>query len=202
MKANTSQPEVMKDLQGFFRAGQIQDIYNSCGNDRDRLLIRLLWKSGRRINEILPLKVEDFDFQEKRILWSIEKKKKPVRKWKPIDKKTTEEARKYICDNDLILFPDKYVFESTYREGVPLSRQWGFQLVRKLCLACDIHFVGAKKPHPHHFRHTFAVEMARKLKNPQDVRKLQMFMEHSSMSTTEQYLQFNDSDLRTLIEED
>jgi site-specific recombinase XerD len=39
------------------------------------------------------------------------------------------------------------------------------------------------------------------MKSPSDVRKLQMLLEHSSLAITEQYLQFNDSDTRDLIED-
>jgi site-specific recombinase XerD len=40
--------------------------------------------------------------------------------------------------------------------------------------------------------------MARKMKSPGDVRKLQMMMEHSNLAVTEQYLQFSDEDVKEM----
>jgi len=47
--------QVMQDLQGFFRPGQRKALYNSVESLRDKLLIRLLWKSGRRVSGRLSI---------------------------------------------------------------------------------------------------------------------------------------------------
>lgn len=196
--AKDYQYEIMKDLQGFFLPGQREAIYNSCVNPRDKMLIRLLWKTGRRITEILMLKVKEIDFENANILWHIIKKKKKTLKWKPVDKRTLVMLFRYI--NWAKLSPEDYVFKSSHNPDKAISRQWAFQIVQNAAKRAGIHYVGSKKPHPHHFRHTFAIEMAKKLKNPADVRKLQLIMEHANMGMTEQYLQFGDEDLRELIE--
>jgi integrase/recombinase XerD len=191
--------EVMKDLQGFFKPTERQKIYNSCESWRDRVLIRLLWKSGRRISEILQIKVKDINFQDGLILWVIIKKKKHYKKWKPIDKLTLELLNHYITEG--LLKQDHYLLHAGYPER-PISRQRAFQIVRRLCRKAGIHKVGDKLPHPHHFRHSFAIDVAKKSKSAADIRKVQQLLEHSSLAMTEQYLQFGDSDARDLIEED
>jgi len=205
--------EVMSDVQGFFKQGERELIYNACKNDRDRLLIRLLWKSGRRITEILMLKVKEVDYENKGIFWHIEKKTKletneegvkkrnkfDLVKWKPIDITTLEMINNYVKSEGLQ--SEAYLFQSAYKENCAMTRQRAFQIVRKCCLDSGIELVGNKKPHPHHFRHSFAVEMAQKIKTPADIRKLQMLMEHANLGITEQYLQFNAEDLRELIED-
>lgn len=191
--------EVMKDLQGFFKKGERQRIYNSCDTWRDRVLIRLLWKTGRRISEVLQLKVKDIDFQNQNILFIILKKKTPFKRWKPIDQFTLSLLSKYLTMSGLK--SEHYLIHG----GDPnkyISRQRAFQIVRRLCRNAGIEKVGDSLPHPHHFRHSFAIDLAKRSKSPADIRQVQMAMEHSSLAMTEQYLQFGSSDLRALIQED
>ena len=207
--------QVMQDLQGFFRSGERRKLYEACKNNRDRILIRLLWKSGRRISEILALKVSDLDFENNNILWHIEKKSrllkdknnqiikdpitdKPLRqkidltRVKPMDKRTMAMLGAYIQEQgfsppDLIL---------------PITRQRAFQIIREVGKISGVRFVGNKQIHPHHFRHTFAVDYAKEAQSPSDLRKLQMFLEHSSLDMTEQYLQFGNKDLRDMVDKE
>lgn len=200
--------EVMRDLQGFFKPGERAKIYEAADTLRDKVLVRLLWKTGRRIGEILMVKVRDIDFDNLAIVWHIEKKTKKVngervkfdlRKRKPIDTTTGTLLQYYVEAMELRHY--EFLFKSPYNSEKAISRQRAYQIIERLCERCGIENVGSKKPHPHHFRHTFAIELARKLKTPADVRKLQMIMEHSNLGVTEQYLQFSDEELRELMED-
>jgi len=191
--------EVMKDLEGFFRPNERKAIYNACDSWRDKVLIRLLWKSGRRITEILQVKVKDVDFANGNALFIILKKKKPFKKWKPLDKFTLSLLDLYIKKSGLL--KDHYLLHAG-NPHKPISRQRAFQIVRRLCKSVGILKVGNKQPHPHHFRHSYAIDLAKRSKSPADIRQVQKFLEHSSLAITEKYLQFGDSDLRKLIEED
>ena len=191
--------EVMKDLQGFFRKGERKRIYNSCDSWRDKVLIRLLWKTGRRISEILQVKVKDIDFANSNVLFIILKKKVPFKRWKPIDKFTMDLLHLYVSKGNLK--KDHYLLHG----GNPnkyISRQRAFQIVRRLCKKAGIEKVGNSLPHPHHFRHSFAIDLANRTKSAGDVRLLQMALEHSTLAMTQQYLQFGNSDLRKLIEDE
>jgi len=196
---NNNNIEVMKDVEGFFRTNERTNIYNACATYRDRVLIRLLWKSGRRITEILQVKVKDIDFSNGNALFIILKKKKPFKKWKPLDKFTLALLEKYISLSSL---KSDHCLLHGGNPTKPISRQRAFQIVRRLCKEVGIIKVGNKKPHPHHFRHSYCIDLAKRSKSPADIRQVQKFMEHSSLGITERYLQFGDSDLRKLIEED
>lgn len=189
---------IMKDLSGYFKPGERERIYYHLKSARDRLIIRLLWKTGRRISEVLMVKVKDIDFDDNRILWNIEKKRKGYRAWKPIDEETMFEVSKYIANNGLD--NESYLFPSSSRTGY-LTRIRVYQILSKACEELGIFYVGAKKPHPHHFRHSFAIDKAKKLKSPADMRKLQQYLEHSSLSMTENYLQFGSGDLRSIVDD-
>ena len=191
--------KVMQDLTGYFRTGQREAIYNACKTDRDKLIIKLLWKTGRRIGEVLLIKIKDLDFEQNNILWNIEKKKKEHRAWKPIDSETMEQVKLYVEKEGLTT--ESFLFPSNSGSG-HITRQWVFNVVRKACADCGINYVGGKQPHPHHFRHSFAIEKARKMKSPADLRKLQMYMEHATIDMTQNYLQFGDEEMRSLVEDE
>lgn len=187
----------MKDLQGYFKPGQRKKIYNSCKSYRDRVLIMLLWKTGRRISEILLLKVKDIDFENKSILWNILKKKHPLKRWKPVDDFTLRLLAEYI--NKTKNFErDDYLLHG----GDPtkhISRQRAFQIIRGLGRSAGVEYVGGKKIHPHHFRHSFAIDMARDSTTAADLVQIKIMLEHVNTSVTEQYLQFANKDLRKFV---
>lgn len=189
----------MSDLGGYFKQSDLKKIFEfGIQNARDELLIQLLYRTGRRIGEILMLKVKDIDFEQGQIIWNIEKKKRPMRRRKPIDSYNIFLLKRYIEYHDLKA--DNYIFESSYNEGKPITRQRAFQIVREICERAGVNYVGDKKPHPHHFRHTFAISVVRNMNNASDLKKLQQYLEHSSLGTTENYLQFSSDDLKDIIE--
>ena len=191
--------QVMKDLSGYFKDGERERIYNSAESLRDKVLIRLLWVTGRRITEVLNVKVSDIDFDLSKIKFHIEKKKIDVVKLKPIDKFTMDLLQFYIKQYNL--HPINYLFNSDFKIDSPITRQRAFQIIRKSCFKAGIYKVGDKEPHPHHFRHSFAIDMAKKMKTPADVRKLQLLLDHSTLGVTEQYLQFSDEEVSELVED-
>jgi len=198
---------VMKDLQGFMSESQIRSIYNSAENVRDKLLIAMLWRTGRRVGEILQLQVKDIDFENPAIVWHIEKKKRKLRgekvKWdlrkrKPLDKFTFKLLNVYL--NQEGLKSEAYVFHTPGNSLKPISRQRVFQIVRRLGEKAGVNRVGEKQIHPHHFRHSFAIAMAKKMDKAADLEKLRMMMEHANLGITQTYLQFSDEDLRGLVD--
>ena len=201
----------MKDLQGYFKESEIVSFFAGIKNPRDYILFRMLYKSGRRVSEILSLKVSDIDIMMGMISYHILKKKdKEYRALKLCDKKTLNILDKYI--NDYELKEDDYLFPQekkryTNSKGAiskticpHLSRCTAYYLTKKYAKKAGILRVGNKPPHPHCFRHTFAVRMAQKMTNPADMRKLQMWLEHADLGVTQTYLQFNQEDMRSIIE--
>jgi integrase len=195
----------IKDLQGYFKEGERKAMFVAAQSSRDKLLIRMLWVTGRRITEILDIRIHEIDFQINKIAFHIEKKtervngvrqKKDLVKLKPIDDFTVRLIKAYIAESNLS--SDKYLFESEFNPGRPITRQRAYDIVRWCAEKAGIEQVGGCKPHPHHFRHSYAIDMARKMKSPSDVRKLQMMMEHSNLAVTEQYLQFSDEELKEM----
>lgn len=194
------------DLQGYFKPGERKAIYNAANEFRDKVLIRLLWVTGRRISEVIHVKVHEIDFNLNKIAFHIEKKtekiqgvrlKKDLVRLKPVDEWTMNLIKRYISDYDLkekdYLFPGQ-------GNKIHLTRQRAYQIVQDSCYKAGVFKVGGKKPHPHHFRHTLCIDMVRNAKSPADIRKIQMYFEHSTLAVTEQYMQFSDEEQKDLLE--
>jgi len=215
----------MRDLDGFFKEGQRESIYAACKSDRDRVLIRLLWKSGRRISELLQLKVRDIDFENKDIIWHILKKSKKVigkngekLKYigkdgvehyqtkridltvrKAMDQKTLNILKNYVESKKLEL--NTYILESPYKAECHLSRQRCWEIVRDVCFKAGVFKVGGSDPHPHHFRHSYAIDLAKKIKTPAGMIVIKDALEHATVAQTEQYLKIGGGELRQYLED-
>jgi len=183
----------MKDDRGFLTAIQIKKIISNEPNDRNRLMLKMLAVTGRRISELLMLRVKDIIPADNNAYFIILKKKKKEYILKPIPERIMIELMDYIKVERLL--PSEFVFRFT--------RQYAFQIVRKAGERVGIIYVGErqKKLHPHHFRHSFAVNMAHNLTSPAQLAMLSKLLEHSSVNITMQYLKFNVEDQRTIIEE-
>lgn len=189
--------QAMRDQQGFFKKGERKRIYRSANLLRDQVLIRLLWKSGRRISEVIQIKVKDIDFENNMIYWNILKKKEEKKELLPIDTKTIQLLEYYIQERNLT--SEEYLISSG-DTSKPLRREYCFKIIRKLGKRAGVEWVGNKKIHPHHFRHSYAVDLSKRAKTPKDIRLIQQTMQHSSLAMTEQYLKFNPEEIREMIE--
>jgi len=210
MMAEKNNFQVMRDLQGFFKDGERKAIYNSAENLRDKVLIRLLWVTGRRLSEILHIKINEINAKEKSVVIHVEKKTKKIKEGN-IEKRVRLDyvALSYLDDFTIKLIiyfvninklqANDYLFKSDFKDNQPISRQRAFQVVRNACSKVGIERVGKDKPHPHHFRHSYAIDQAKSMKHPADVRKLQMALNHSSLAVTEQYLKFSDKEIKSLV---
>jgi site-specific recombinase XerD len=137
---------IMKDPKGFLTIDQIRKLLEVAlkSNIRDYMLLLTMFKTGRRVSEVLLLKRGDIDFENKRVVFSVLKRRIAIRRWFEVDKEVTVALKKY-CEVYRIIEADDILF--------PITRQRVFQLFRKYCKAINIEWIGEKKPHPHHLRH-------------------------------------------------
>lgn len=129
---------------------------------KHRLAFLLAWGSGLRISEVINLKEEDFDFEEKQLRVNQGKGKKD--RIVPIPKGFKEEHLEYIP------------FDFSVRN-----------LQKMFKLYAEKSGITIKKPNVtfHSLRHGFASQCLRKGIN---LKSLQMMLGHSDISTTGVYL--------------
>jgi len=212
MKAHTT--IIMKDLAGYLTPEQVSRMEQSAKNTRDKLLIRVLFHTGRRITEVVGrkaycytykdtgirkdyatingLRPKDINFHENQIIWAIIKKRQALTKIKPIDKATAHYLHNYIKEENIQ--PEERVF--------PITRRRAYTIINQAAQKAGISLIGeGKKVHPHHLRHSFAVNFIKKSRKPDAIKKLQRFLEHSTLEMTSSYLQFSTQDDAESIEE-
>lgn len=190
---------VMKDKTGYFTQKQIQDIINACKNERDALLIVLYIETNVRNSELLQLKPKDIDKNLQKLYLPIKKKKdRTAKDMFSISYKTYCWLLKYIEENSI--GNNEHVFYSRWNEGKPISTRRVRYIVENACKKAGIETIGSlgKKPHPHHFRHSYAAHRLRQLtqqmKDPlAALNQLSKEMHHSDIKVTMGYTHFLES---------
>ena len=191
--------QTMKDPRGYLTPEQVEQLIGASANLRDRLILQLMYRCGRRVSEVLLLTGDDILWDDRKLIFTILKRKKPVKELKPVDEETLDLLEKYMKESGEI----KGIRKRMQSGGrlFPVSRQYVFKMVRQLGAKTGITHVGKKKIHPHILRHSFAVHAVRtSVKTAEDLRKLQMYMGHANIATTSHYLQFSPEEQRSLIE--
>jgi len=188
----------MKDPKGYLTEEQVNSIINAASNLRDKVLLQLIYRCGRRVSEVLLIKDDDVLWDERKIIFNILKRKRPVKELKPVDQETFDLLNDYVKKmHDIEGLKKKASADRLF----PISRQYVFKLIRKLGKEVGIEMVGHKKLHPHHLRHSFAVHQVKNnIKTAEDLRKLQMYMGHANITTTAHYLQFSPDELRDITD--
>ncbi len=141
---------------------------------RNLVLFKLLLDTGLRINELLHLKVSDFNFPENTIHAKITKSRVERYVYFKDDTKrlvkrliTRDSTRGYILQS----------YKSKKRLSVDMVQNICFRIERRLGLEYTIR--------PHKWRHTFATRF---LKGGADIETLRLILGHASIKTTQLYL--------------
>jgi integrase/recombinase XerD len=171
----------MAKIPDYLEIEQVDEILRAAetSNGRDYLLLRFMWRTGVRVSEALNVTPNDIEFKNRVI--NIRKAKRGRQRRVPLDQDTLKMLSEYVLSINIP--EDQPIF--------PVKRDRVFKIVKKYG-----NIVGLKI-HPHTLRHSFAVHMVR---SGTDLRRLQLMLGHTNLSTTQVYLQFNDDDLREAYE--
>jgi site-specific recombinase XerD len=145
---------------------------------RNRALIATLWQSGLRITEALDLRPEDFDLDRSEIHVRHGKGDKARRVQTGPD--AVEAVRTWLVTRASVSTTKASPLFCTLQGGKQKSTYVRGMLQRQ---AAKAHWT--KRIHPHGFRHTFAVNLAR---NGVPVPMIQRQLGHDSLATTSVYL--------------
>ena len=206
--------EIMKNPNGYLTPEQMHAIIEATNNIKERLIITLLATTGKRIDEVLTIKVKRINFNEKTITFRVLKKHPVTKKWlskklnKDVSKITRRDYLKAKVDkkpylqtlpvtdkvltmcrdviNENKLESDDYLFKSYSVHG-HYTRQAAFYLVRRLSSKAGVKFVGGERTRPHHFRHGVGMYMVSKMKTAADLYKIMEWMAHDNLEITMGY---------------
>lgn len=171
----------MKNITDYLEREQVDAILNAAkiANHRDYLLIRVLWRTGIRVSELINIKPGDIEWNNQVV--NITKAKRGKQRRVLLDEETLKMLSDYILA--LNTPEDRPIFGLTSRQIRYIVKRYGNTI------GLDVH--------PHTLRHSFAIHLVR---SGMDLRRLQLLLGHSSLNMTQIYLQFKDDDIREIYE--
>ncbi len=171
------------ELPAYFTRDEVDRILLEV-EDRDKVLLSLLWQTGVRVSEALGVEVKDVDFYGKVIRVKSLKKLRPEIRTIPINGSLTGILGSYIAQEEL----------KGRDELFSITRQRAFQVVKEACRKAGI---DRDRAHPHTFRHSFAVHC---VLGGVPLPVLKRWLGHSSIARTMIYCQVLAKDTRDFYE--
>lgn len=160
-----------KQLPKVLSKEQIKNIFKEIKNRKHLLIIKFLYSSGIRLNELINLKREDLNFERKII--AVQQGKGRKDRITILSKSIKNELIQYICKKK---FKTSYLFES--QRGKKYSKKAIQLILEKIGKKLQI------KITPHMLRHSFATHL---LEQGTDIRYIQRLLGHSKLETTQIY---------------
>ena len=179
-------PKAEKKLPKFVYYNDLLEIiresYNDSDGVRDRLIIEMLYATGVRVSELVNMKYEDIDYNNKRIRVLGKGNKERIVYFGDY---AMEALKEYMSTHEKN--KNGYVF--TNSKGGQLTDRGVRFIIDKIMskLSVKVHVT------PHVLRHTFATDM---LNNGCDIKVVQELLGHASLKTTEIYTHVTNDRLR------
>ena len=170
-----------KSLPKVISKEKIKKIIESCENIKHRIIIKILYSSGLRLQELINLKRKDIDFERNTIYVKNGKGKKD--RITIISENLKLDLLKYYSNYN---FSTEYLFEGRKGKYTKKSVQKVLDTLGKK--------VGIKVT-PHMFRHSFATHL---LESGTDIRHIQKLLGHSDLSTTQIYTKVSNKELQNI----
>ncbi|CAM1364416.1 tyrosine-type recombinase/integrase [Tenacibaculum xiamenense] len=188
-----NKPKLPKTLPRFLTKNQLQKIILHTEiypwryekeKVRNRALIYTFIHTGMRLNELLNLKIEDINMQEKEIV--VKKGKGRKERIIPIHNILFSVLQSYLIQRKKSSYRSEYFFESL-RVPTKMTAKTIHTICRKISKKSGEYFT------PHNLRHAFARSLVNEGVGLYLVKEL---LGHTSISTTEIYLSVSKESLR------
>lgn len=146
---------------------------------RTKAMLELLYATGMRVSELLSLRFSNIDLENTLVRVEGKGSKERIIPFNDTSKKYLE---LYLNSYRPKLVKQGKNYEELFlnNRGTPMTRQGLFKLIKQLCKELGIQ----KNVSPHILRHSFATHL---LNAGADLRVIQEFLGHSSISTTQIY---------------
>ncbi|MFC1910986.1 tyrosine-type recombinase/integrase [Chloroflexota bacterium] len=186
----------IRDLKAYLLPEMVERLIVVAKNLRDKLLVRILWRTGIRVSELIGIRASYIDFENRALVIKVQKMRKKDgkaverRRIIPIDQGTLDMVKEYLEWRKQFPYKGDLIF--------PITRQRANQIFWKLGRKAGIKEIGDpaiskhRKLHPHVLRHSFAIHC---IKRGMSIERLQRILGHASPTTTSVYLQWSSADL-------
>ena len=175
-------PKRNKKIPEILTKEEIKKMINCINNIKHKLILKVLYGCGLRVSEIVNLKKENVNFEEKLIHIELAKGKKD--RFVKVPDSIAEELKAYIkLNSDEILFPSNRGGKLTKKTIAKIVENAG----RKAGIKKDVY--------PHLLRHSFATHL---LESGIDLRIIQKLLGHSDIKTTQIYTQISQASIKNV----
>jgi len=177
--AEITLPKKEKKLPVVLSKQDIKKLLDSAQTRKSKLIISLLYSSGLRVSEIVSLKKQNIDFNEK-VGW-VRKGKGSKDRLFSISETVLNQIKEYLEDH-----PDnEYIFSKTN----PLTPRNIQKIIKLTTKKAGIE----KRVTPHTLRHSFATHL---LEDGTDIRIIQTMLGHENLSTTQIYTHISQDQIK------
>lgn len=175
-------PKIPKKLPEILTKDEVRTLINAASTLRSKLMMELLYSSGLRVSELVRLKVNDLDLQNK-TGWVRAGKGNKDRMF-ILSEAVLKTIYQYLKHYNLkeYLFPGK---------NNTLTTRNVQKIIKQTVLKANI----KKKITPHSLRHCFATHL---FESGTDIRMIQVLLGHASLNTTEQYTHVSATELKKI----
>ena len=157
---------------------------------RDKAMLEFAYATGMRVTEIINLNIENVNIEEGYVICRTGAKQRNI----PLGSLSLSALKEYIEDARPILIKnerEKALFVNV--NGKRLTRQGFWKIVKYYKEQAHI----TKDITPHVLRHSFATHL---LQNGADLKAIQTMLGHSDISSTQVYMQFQESGLKDIYQ--
>ncbi len=172
-------PRIKNQELKYLKHSQVTRLIRSIEDERDRLIVRLIYATGVRVSELCAINIEDIDFEEHTIRV----------------KGKGDKIRMVFVDRETLKDIDGFI--ASRIEGPLFVGQQGNHISPRTVQ----HIFKENAPAgitPHKIRHSYASELYRRSKN---LRVVQENLGHSSIKTTEIYLHTDIEERRSVYQQ-
>ena len=174
-------PKKDRSLPEVLTKEEVKSLINAADNEKSRLIISLLYSAGLRVSELVNLKVDDINWEDK-TGW-VRRGKGGKDRIIMMSDTLMKDVQAYLAGRE-----HKYIFS----KEEPLTTR----NIQKIILGTKKRAGINKKVTPHTLRHSFATHL---LENGTDIRVIQAMLGHSSLSTTQVYTHISSEQIRKVV---
>jgi len=174
-------PKKDRALPAVLTKEEVKSLINGSDNEKSRLIISMLYSAGLRVSELVNLKIEDINWDEK-TGW-VRRGKGSKDRLFAISDTLSKDLQEYLQGRE-----NKYIFS----KDEPLTTR----NIQKIILGTKNRAGINKKVTPHTLRHSFATHL---LEQGTDIRVIQAMLGHSSLSTTQVYTHVSSEQIKKVV---
>ncbi len=193
---HTDLPKIEKKIPKYIQKNKIEELMNIPNKSkllglRDRAILELFYATGIRLSELVSLNINSINHINNFITVIGKGKKERII---PFGKKAKISIEKYLHKRGLSWHSNsgRPLFVGNRKKRLT-GRAVQYRIEKYLSV-----LLGNSGASPHTLRHTFGTHL---LDNDADIRSIQEFLGHSSLSSTQIYTQINPEKMKKLYKE-